>query len=104
MKIVTTRDKIRNVASAWKRLYGNKTHSKILKKLEALDVETATEEDVANIIGNNCWTASFCDECSEYADAIVIVGEEAGYDTATAKLCMKCLQKAYDLCKERKLL
>lgn len=116
MKLITKRDLIRNVAAKWRRQYEpfqdddrplfswrtgitspplNKRQT--AEKLDALDKETATPEDVANIIGNKGWTSMKCDECGAEVDAVVRVGAEPDYDSNTACLCFRCVLRAFQV-------
>jgi len=97
MKVITKRVKIREVSVRWIEQYGrtlNEKHKLIGEKLNALDVETATPEEVTGIIGNDSWTWIRCDDCREDAEKVVQLGDEPDYDSATANICLPCLQKA----------
>jgi hypothetical protein len=100
MELITERDLIRNVVKAWRKQYPkgcSVRNDKILYKLECLDRESATSKDVEKIIGNNSWTSIRCNECYEYTDAAVQLGEEPDYESATAMVCKNCLLKAIAL-------
>lgn len=99
MELITERSLIRTVAARWKEQASRRSASfrvqAISAKLDALDGETATAQDVADIIGNHSWTdVPSCDECGEQTDAVVRVGEEPDDESATAWFCLECLQKA----------
>lgn len=94
MKIITIRTQIREVAKRWKLQYG-RTRTDIANLLEALDVETATAEDVERIIGNGSWVHPIpCDECREKHEIVVQLGEEPDYESSTVNICQECLRKA----------
>jgi len=105
MKVITQRDLIRGVARKWRKkyqpfrddrvIYGGFTKEEIADKLNALDGETATAQDVENIIGNSSWTALQCHECKKYVSEVVRVGEEPDYESATACLCQQCAERAF---------
>jgi len=101
VKLITERTQLCDVATRWREQYpGNRTDDKgeIAKKLDALDGETATAEDVAAIIGNNSWCApSKCNECGAVVAVAVQVGEEPDYESRTATLCFVCVEKALSL-------
>ena len=99
MKLITERDLIMGVAEAWSRQYTNASGDKavIKKMLQALDKETATREDVKDIIGNYSWTQITCDECGQYSTLVVQVGQGPDYESNTATLCAECLTKAFKL-------
>lgn len=98
MKLITQRDLIRDVANRWEKQYpekGDLPRLAILRRLRALDVETASAQQVADIIGNDSWTSQSCSECGEdHADAVVQVGQELNYESRTAWLCLPCVRKA----------
>jgi hypothetical protein len=108
MKLITERSLIRTVVIRWEKVYGKHSvhmHSKkfqeIGKKLSTLDLETATVDDVAAIIGNNTWCENTkCNDCGEEVSTAIEVGEEPDYESATAYLCFSCLEKAYNLMKQ----
>jgi len=100
MKLITWRDKIRNVAKTWAIQYRNTADTskkEVLAQLKTLDIEKATVEDVAQIIGNYSWTRLICDECGEDVPAVVLVGQEPDYDSSTVYLCKSCALKVQGL-------
>lgn len=98
MKITTRRQLIQGIAARWLSRYApfSKWHGKeeIYKKLVLLDGDTATCEDVNSAIGNSSWTDLRCDECHKEVDAVIQVGEELDYDSATCSLCRDCVEAA----------
>lgn len=95
--LITQRDLIRGLPEKWRRQYpdgGYYGRKDVQGKLDALNCETATVEDVAAIIGNTSWTDIHCDACDESVPWIVRVGQEPDYESATAHLCGKCLADA----------
>lgn len=110
MNVITQRDLIKKVASSWKSQYGpfpkqmacrihgaDKSTQQIYDALDALDVETATPEDVASIIGNKAWTRLTCNECQRDVEAVIQVGEAEDYESNTAMLCRECVEKAFSM-------
>ena len=116
MKLITQRDQIRTVAARWKEqyyhqrfhpltnrlvshwstTYSHDSTEAIYNKLAALDGETATAADIDAIVGNNSWSSVgyHCSECdTQPTDAILQIGEEPDYDSATAFLCRDCAAK-----------
>jgi hypothetical protein len=64
----------------------------------ALDQDTATAADVAEIIGNSFWVHErACDECGKETWEVVRLGEQPGYDSSTACVCRDCLRAALRL-------
>lgn len=98
MRTITERDLIRGVADAWFAQHaGCKRADQVAtgNKLRAMDKETASAEQVAEIIGNRSWTDLQCHECGAHGvKAVVEVGVSDDYDGATARLCFACIRKA----------
>ena len=102
MYVITRESNAKKAVRAWKRIYGLGKHGEdkviILRKLEALgDYPTADQIDAT--IGNTSWTSvGCCHECGKEDSPVLIqLGEEPDYESATAKICPECLQKALDL-------
>ena len=106
MKVITERDLIRLAPKRWRDIYADGRHGEdkleILKKLEALNTETATAKEISDIIGNDSWVKRLCSECGCYKTPVIEVGEEPDYESSTATLCRPCLEKAYSLMKKVK--
>lgn len=94
-KVVTRRDVIRGVPDRWYENYpddkrvlsGGRTAGSIRDKLEDLDVDIASVEDVAAIIGNSSWTELKCDACESDRDAVVSIPRE--YEVPLS-ICGEC--------------
>jgi len=100
MLVLRMRDQLRGVAKKWVSHYGYSKEG-IAEKLNALDVETATPEDVSRIIGNSSWVCEkTCHECGSESWDVVQLGEEPDYESNTANICRSCLEKALDKLKE----
>lgn len=103
MKLETMRGQVRSVAQRWRAQYGNASRhgadkQEIQRKLDALDVETATDADVTAIIGNSSWTGPHeCHECGVTTRAAVELGQPPDYESRTATICIDCLHKAVAL-------
>ena len=100
MKLMSERNQVRGIAKRWRAEYGHYTDWKqdVSRTLEAIDDETATAAEVAAIIGNKSWAEpQTCHECGEASWDVVQVGEEPGYESATALICVHCLRKAIAL-------
>ena len=104
MKIETMRDQVRTVAARWKEAYQTQNlpyyfdKAEIQRKLDALDVETATDKDVATTIGNGTWVSpGYCGECKTEDWSAIQLGEEPDYESATATICLACLRKAVEM-------
>lgn len=105
MNVTTSRDLIKGVASAWRRQYqfrykDDEQKAAIGAKLDALDGDTATSEEVEAIIGNRSWTRQLCNECGEPSDWLLMVGQPTDYESQTASLCRACILKAAELAAE----
>ncbi len=112
-RLITQRDLILGVAEKWRGQYAdairalNKDpdsltghqlkNAKVYAKLLKLKGDTATAGDVAAIIGNDSWTEIHCDQCEKSVLAAVVVGADMDYDSATAMLCVDCLEQAASL-------
>lgn len=110
--LLTTRDMIRTVAERWNRSFGKFPDGSRQRdagaRLAALDLETATREDVKEIVENDGWVKLTCDQCGQDADAIVVVGDmperdgesctvqqcSSGAYSCTVDLCLSCMYKA----------
>ena len=107
MELTTERDLIKGVAKRWFKTYestmdsmpslfgcNSKTKREISSQLQRLDKETATAQDVADIIGNCSWTRLTCDGCGDDVTALLSVGQPRDYESNTADLCEACVNKA----------
>lgn len=56
-----------------------------------------TEKRANEILGNDSWTRNRCDECNADVYATVQLGQEPDYESATANICLECLNKAVAL-------
>lgn len=105
MKVITSRDKIKGAISSFIRAWGDGSYTAdnrnrmVGKELRALDPETATAEQVDEIIGNRSWTRLKCNECDKEVEGLVCIGEEPDYDSQTAFVCFACLREAFDMVK-----
>lgn len=103
MELKTMRGQVRSVAQRWRANYGNTSRNsakkqEIQRKLDALDVETATDADVNTIIGNSTWTRpSECYECGMTTWDAVEIGQPPDYASHTVTICVDCLRKAVAL-------
>ena len=97
--VIHQRDIIRGVAEKWAFTYTGNYHRwpdkrVIGMKLAALDLETASAQEINDIIGNATWTVLMCTECDQSHSVLVRVGQEPDYDAQWVDLCMGCLQRA----------
>jgi hypothetical protein len=97
MKLRTEREEIRKVANRWNSQYAGSHWRKdaekneIGRRLNAMDAETATADDVAAIIGNDSWIDVRCDECGTRKQTLVHFGDEPDYEANWQFLCGDCL-------------
>jgi len=76
----------------WDDVWGrDKSSESIYQGLIALP-PSATAADVATIIGNDTWVGERCTECGK-RNAVLLVGDEPDYESATVYLCAKCARK-----------
>lgn len=98
-RFVSSRELIRTAAERWDRQYerhikdgrllvSGKSAGDISKALHALDPETASSDDVAEIIGNRSWTQKWCSICQEYCESAIEIG-----DDYPRYLCRPCIEK-----------
>jgi hypothetical protein len=103
MKLITERDKIREVPQRWQGMYEDGKYGKDkldkMIQLNALDAEIATSKQIADIIGNDTWTTMSCSECGKQSIPVIEIGEEPDYESNTVWLCFECIQKLYKLMK-----
>ena len=104
MKLLNERNQVRTVAQKWRAKYGSGSYRADNRKrmvgdeLAQLDVETATAEQVAEIVGNRSWVSEItCDECGKNTWDAVQFGELPDYESATAEICADCLRAALKL-------
>lgn len=95
MKALTKRELINTVAKRWKKQYLGYDPSQTHTELMALS--NPTEKQIAEVIGNQSWTANTCTECEQSVEVVVLFGYEPNYDSWSCKLCLECLQKALSL-------
>jgi len=95
MELITERDKIRTVAQRWRLQNKDTLNTNLLEiaiKLDNLNVETATVEDVDSIIGNPTWCNITCSHCGVTTKAAVIVQSLSGIYVT---LCATCIGTAH---------
>ena len=101
MKTLRERDQARTVAVSWRTQvcrssYGSyKRNRKVGDELAALDTETTTAAQIAEIVGHDSWCRpQKCDECDNHSWDVVQLGEDSDYESNTANVCAPCLRKA----------
>lgn len=108
MKLITVESLCKDVTQRWKDQYYDGKRWKIIhsgdseiiyKALVKLG-ESPKASEIEEIIGNASWTSAFCNECEKHVDALVELGEAPDYASATARICLSCLEKAIKLAKE----
>ena len=105
MKLLSERTQVNSGIDNWLSNYGldgtyvrDTRGRKVGSELMALNRETATAADIAEIIGNDSWAhKQRCGECQTETWEIVEVGETPNYDSETALLCKKCVLDALRL-------
>lgn len=105
MKLVNERTLVQGVAERWRQQYQHgdgswKTTMRgdtepIYQKLKALDVRTATADDVKRIIGNTSWAGPLCcDDCEQPSLALVELGARPDWESPGKLICAGCLNGA----------
>jgi hypothetical protein len=101
MKIITRYDYAQTAPARWIATYENtglgKSWQHVTDKMKVLQPPFNPDE-IDAIIGNSSWThIASCGECEKEAEAIMELGQEPDYESATAYLCLPCLGKAFAL-------
>lgn len=98
MRLFNARTKIRGVPARWHNQYpkgrAEESQLEVGRKLDALNLETASAADVDAIIGNNSWTTERCDECGAQVHEGVVLGEHT-----TVSICAICARVAGEAAK-----
>ena len=104
MQLLNERHQVRTVAKKWQAQYGAGTYGfdkrgrMVGNELAALDPETATTDDVDEIIGHSGWVCkNTCHECGAETWDAVEVGQPPDYESSTATICGNCLRAALRL-------
>jgi hypothetical protein len=105
MIVLDERTQVKDAIQRWVQMYGlDRTYSTDKRRrlvgaeLMALDQETATAAEVAEIIGNSYWARKrACNECGKETWQVVELGEPPDYESATACICRDCLRAALRL-------
>lgn len=94
MKIITKRDRILGVLDSYKKQYGSTgLFKENLNALSLLDLNTATEQQIINIVGNPTWTELICDSCKKNKDIVMefLEENEHQYESNACFICKDCL-------------
>lgn len=99
----TEREEVAGVAQRWKSQYcvsgdwagGQGNEREKYDALVAIST-SGTAADVARIIGNDSWIGEDCNECGKHT-AVILIGEEPDYESATVYLCLPCAKRAVEL-------
>ncbi len=104
MELLNERNQVRTVARRWHSQYGAGTYGgdkrgrMVGDELAALDTESATAADVAEIVGNGSWVVKYtCHECGAETWDAVQVGQPPDCESSTATICGNCLSAALRL-------
>ena len=101
MIVLDERTQVKQAIQQWIAIYGYGADTRgrrVGAELMALDKETATADQVAEIIGNSSWARErACHECGKEAWDVVELGEQPDYESATACVCRDCLHAALRL-------
>ena len=108
MRIVTKKEKIKNVAKEWKKQYcrgKNWIYGEGKKEIyeRLIKEKPQTEEEVIQIIGNNSWTENICEACERDVEILVELSNFLDeWDTNVFFICEDCLRKALALIEKYK--
>ena len=105
IKVITTRDKIKDVARGWYENFRQEIHGTssspakdikdIYVKLLALDLEMCPEEEITSIMGNDKWTKLICDNCEKEVDDVVEIDDDPDEEYKAPTFCFDCIKEAY---------
>lgn len=109
MRLLTKRDRIRQVVELWEAQYGIKTDGSrptcdpdkyvIYQNLCDLNLEECTEDHISQVIGNDSWTDLTCRECLQ--DSPMVVSMYDRYSDEPDKwYCHQCVEMARNLIRE----
>lgn len=91
IELLTERQQILNLP---KILKGSDVYAKEAQKLQELDINTCTAEDVNNRVENNWVKPEECDCCGKKSWNAVRIGECPDWETNSAVVCFECLVQA----------
>ena len=102
MRVLNEREMVKQAIANWVSVYDlHGTHGadnrgrSVGAELMELDQETATAEQVQEIIGNKSWARkAYCNNCGAVTWDLVELGEPPDYESATACVCRGCLTEA----------
>lgn len=109
MRLITKRERIKEVLESWKGQYPNvkmwQDKQKVTEELEKLNFNSVSEKKIIEIIGNNSWTRLDCDECQQDSSKVVRFLEryEDEYEVNSCDVCLKCLNSGTKLFANRDL-
>jgi hypothetical protein len=105
MKLITKRDIIKSIPGKWEEqyLYGLdffdtdediENEELIYNEIMKLDIDTCSEKEINDIIGNDSWSSLECSECGKRVDTLVelVDNYESEYN-----ICLDCLEKIRSL-------
>lgn len=100
VRLPDPQEDVAGVAERWKQQYGGRGWTSVIDGRHSKDIyaalcalpATATPKDVADVIGNDSWCGSACDECYG-RPAVIQIGQEPDYESATVTLCAACVDK-----------
>ena len=109
MRLITERDKIKEAITNFRKAWGDGSYPAdkrgiaIGSELAALDSDNVAVEKVNELIGNESWTQLKCSDCGGDSTAVIELGQEPDYESATAWVCFDCIRKAADMTHNSKL-
>lgn len=102
MKSFDERSQVKRAIQNWLSYYSGRPKERAKEeKLKALNPETATAEEIAEILESAQWACKvYCDECGSLSWEIVALGGDVRYSTESFAICLTCLRKAVKLAEE----
>ena len=105
MRLIHKRTVIKLVPRRWREQYHDRRWETITTKhgrdisadaiyqqLQALDLDTCSEQDVIDIVENSSWTTIRCEACERSVEHAVLIDGNAG--TTGVLICPSCIGKA----------
>ena len=97
IRIITKRDRIKDVSRRWDLAdYPGEDKKQIGDALRRLDLDTVSEDIVTAIIGNDSWTSQRCYSCRKPHDRIVVFKANSSFGIVGGPvlICEDCVREA----------
>jgi len=105
MRLIDKRTVIKSVPRRWREQYRDRrwatvttkhgldiSADAIYRQLQALDLDTCSEQEVIAIVENSSWTTILCEACEKSVEHAILIDGEGG--TTGVLICPRCIGKA----------